>query len=87
MQTIQTTPATLDPADLTTCPESKARDVTHETCLDLKHIHDDQDAYFVINNGVKAEAAGQLVSNIAHWVTRTRNPNKVDNLKMLRRYR
>ena len=87
MQTIQTTPATLDSAGLTTYPESKARDVAHENCLDLKHMHNEQDADFFIKNGGKAGAARQLVRNIARWVTQTRNPNKVDNLKTLRRYR
>lgn len=49
-----------------TYPESKARDVAHENFLDLKHIHDERDAGFFIKNGVKAGAARQLVSNIAH---------------------
>lgn len=60
--------------------------MAHENSLDLKHIHDDQDADFFIKNGVNAGAARRLVSNIARWVTQTRDPNKVeDDLKALKR--
>ncbi|KAJ5703721.1 hypothetical protein N7493_010859 [Penicillium malachiteum] len=57
----------------------KARDVALENCLDLKQIHDDQDADFFVKNGVKAGAARRFVSDIARWVTLNRDPNGIED--------
>lgn len=40
----------------------KARDVALENCLDLKQIHDDQDADCFVKNGMKAGAARRLLA-------------------------
>ncbi|KAJ5720259.1 uncharacterized protein N7483_008193 [Penicillium malachiteum] len=55
----------------------KACDLALENCLDLKQIHDDQDADFFVKNGVKAGAARRFVSDIARWVTRNRDANEL----------
>ncbi|KAJ9481151.1 hypothetical protein VN97_g12352 [Penicillium thymicola] len=66
----------------------KACDVALENCLDLKQIHDDQDADFFVRNGVKAGAARRFVSDIARWVTQTEIRMELkSNLKVFRRYR
>jgi len=56
----------------------KARDVALENCLDLKQIHDDQDADFFVKNGGKAGAARRFVSDIARWVTRNRVTDEIE---------
>ncbi|KAJ5882105.1 uncharacterized protein N7529_000777 [Penicillium soppii] len=48
---------------------AKVRDVTHENCLDLMQVYEDQDLDFFVMHGVGLGATRRFVGDIAYWLT------------------